>query len=308
MTRGPAFLPALGAVVIWGGMFPVADSVFDVIDPVPLSALRFTIATALMLLLLRAVEGPQSLRLQGRGRTVVLLGVVGFGGFNLLSFVGLSHTTPQHTALIVAMTPVLTVVARWLRDGERPSPGLLACVAGAFAGVGLVITDGDLASLEDGGAGDLLVLAGTICWVRYTLGVAQQDWSPLRFTALAAVPGSLAMVLVAVGGNAIGEIPAPDPAELGDILPALVYVTLFGALISNVLWNAGVGRLGASRAALFMNLTPVVTFAIQAMRGDEPGAVELAGAALTLAALVTANLLGRRQQRAYPTPVPSARA
>jgi hypothetical protein len=45
---------------------------------------------------------------------------------------------------------------------------------------------------------------------------------------------------------------------------------------------------------LFMNLVPVTTFAIEIARGYRPVGAELAGAGLTVAALVAANLLGRR--------------
>lgn len=60
-------------------------------------------------------------------------------------------------------------------------------------------------------------------------------------------------------------------------------------------WNTGVRRLGPANAALFMNLVPVATFAVQIVRGYRPAAVGLVGAGLTVAALVAANLV---------TPVP----
>jgi hypothetical protein len=46
---------------------------------------------------------------------------------------------------------------------------------------------------------------------------------------------------------------------------------------------------------LFGNLIPVTTFAIEIVRGYRPDAVELGGAALTIAALVTSNLYARRK-------------
>ena len=58
-------------------------------------------------------------------------------------------------------------------------------------------------------------------------------------------------------------------------------------------WNEGVRRIGAANGALFMNLVPVVTFAIAIRRGYRPGGWELLGALLTIAALVFANLAGR---------------
>ena len=59
-------------------------------------------------------------------------------------------------------------------------------------------------------------------------------------------------------------------------------------------WNAAIGMIGPQNAVLFGNLIPVTTFAIEIARGYRPGAVELAGAVLTIAALVTNNLLTRR--------------
>jgi hypothetical protein len=59
-----------------------------------------------------------------------------------------------------------------------------------------------------------------------------------------------------------------------------------------------------------MNLVPVTTFTIQAVRGTTPGPVELLGAAITLAALIAANATLRSPQAesatAPPATVPAA--
>jgi drug/metabolite transporter (DMT)-like permease len=55
--------------------------------------------------------------------------------------------------------------------------------------------------------------------------------------------------------------------------------------------------LGPQNATLFGNLIPVTTFVIEIVRGYRPGALELAGAALTIGALVANNLLTRRSER-----------
>jgi drug/metabolite transporter (DMT)-like permease len=66
-------------------------------------------------------------------------------------------------------------------------------------------------------------------------------------------------------------------------------------------WNTGVHGLGPQRTALFMNLVPVTTFAIVALGGSRPAPLELAGGALTVAALACDNLLtSLRARRASP--------
>ena len=68
-------------------------------------------------------------------------------------------------------------------------------------------------------------------------------------------------------------------------------------MIGVLAWNEGVRRIGAANGALFMNLVPVVTFAVEIGRGYRPGEVEIFGALLTIAALVFANLAGRQAIR-----------
>ncbi|HWH96521.1 MAG TPA: DMT family transporter [Baekduia sp.] len=300
----PPYLPSLLAVLCWGGMFPVADAATDHVDAAHITSIRYGVATLAFLALLVAVEGGRSLRYDGRFGRALLFGTLGFAGFNLLSYAGLRHTTPQHASLIAATLPVLTVLARWRTTGERPSPRLLGFVAAAFAGVALVVVGDDPAAALKGGIGDVLVLAGAVCWVRYTLSAASEfgDWSPLRFTALSAAAGTLSILAITAAGDVSGLLSPPSGGQLGDAGWGIVYVVVFGAVVAVLGWNAGVQRLGPANAALFMNLVPVTTFTIQAVRGATPGPVELIGAAVTLGALIGANASLRAPSAAASTP------
>src|SRR4051794_16403605 len=306
----PRALPSLIAVLCWGGMFPIADAAMDHVDAAHITAIRYSIASVAFLALLAAFEGRGALRYDGRFGRALLFGSLGFAGFNLLSYVGLRHTTPQHASLIAALLPVLTVLTRWRMTGERPAPALLAFVGAAFAGVALVVVGDDPSAALQGGVGDLLVLLGAMCWVRYTLSAASDfgGWSPLRFTALSAAAGTLTIVAIAAVGDLSGLLSTPTAGDLGAAGWGIGYIVLFGALIAVLAWNSGVQRIGPANAALFMNLVPVTTFTIQAFRGATPGPVELAGAAVTLAALIGANATLRVPARAPVTNVATSGA
>jgi drug/metabolite transporter (DMT)-like permease len=90
-------------------------------------------------------------------------------------------------------------------------------------------------------------------------------------------------------------VDAPPAGDVVAVSPELLYLALPGAVLAVVTWNAAVGRSGAQNVALIGNLIPVVTFAIQVVRGYRPVALELAGAALTVGALTANNLLLRRR-------------
>src|SRR3954469_20717345 len=272
-------------------MFPIADAAMDHVDAANVTAIRYGVASLIFLGLLAAVEGVRALRYDGRFGRAWLFGTIGFAGFKPLSCVAGRHPRPQHASLIAALLPVLTVLTRWRLTGERPSPALLGFVGVAFAGVALVVVGDNPAAAAQGGVGDLLVLLGAMCWVRYTLSAAGEfgGWSPLRFTALSASAGTLTIVAIAAAGDLSGLLSTPTAGDLGAAGWGMGYIVLFGALIAVLAWNSGVQRIGPANAALFMNLVPVTTFTIQAFRGATPGPVELAGAAVTLAALIGAN-------------------
>jgi drug/metabolite transporter (DMT)-like permease len=227
--------------------------------------------------ILAAVEGRDALRLEGRGLRLWWLGTLGFAGFNLLGFTGLEHARAQSASLIVAL-----------------------------AGVALVISGGDPASIVQGsiGYGDALVLGGVFSFILYTLGAARfPELSPLRYTALTAALGWLSIAAATVVASVAGLEPEPSLGAYADIWWQILYIALVGAVVAVVSWNGSVVALGPQNATLFGNLIPVTTFVIEIVRGYRPGTLELAGAALTIGALVANNVLTRR-----PKPRPAEKS
>jgi drug/metabolite transporter (DMT)-like permease len=299
--------PADGALLgiasgaIWGVMFVIGKSALDRVDAFHLTTIRYGIAGAALLAILAAVEGWSALRLEGRGRRLWLLGSLGFAGFNLLAFTGLDHARPESAALIVAFAPLATALVLWLRTGVPPSRGVLVTFGIALVGVFFVVTHGDPASIVRGsvGWGDGLVLAGVVSFVFYTLGAAEfRGFSPLRYTALTAGLGWLTIAAVTVAVTLSGWKPLPSAADVWEVTPQIAYITVLGAVVAVLAWNAAAASIGPQNTALFVNLVPVVAFAVQIVRGYRPAALEIAGAAVTILALVAANLLARpRRQR-----------
>jgi drug/metabolite transporter (DMT)-like permease len=294
---GAAF--ATATAVAWGGQFVVGKSALGSLNAFPLTTIRYAVASALWLIVLVAVEGRSSLRLEGRGLRLFWLGSLGFAGFNLLAYTGLDHARPQSASLIVALAPLLTALVLWRRTGTRPSATTFALLAVALAGVSLVISAGHPSSIVNGsiGWGDALVLAGVFSFVLYGLGAAElPELSPLRYTTLTATLGWLTLLAATAVATALGLVPLPSAHEVWSVSPQIAYLTIPGAFMAVLTWNAAIGLIGPQNAVLFGNLIPVTTFAIEIVRGYRPGAVELAGAALTIAALVTNNLLARRRR------------
>ena len=278
-------------------LFSVAKRTLPHLDAFALGTVRYGIGVALLVALLVAVEGRQALRYEGRALAASAAGLVGITGFNLLIWIGLAFTRPEHASIVLALQTPLTALAVWLTRGQRPAGFTLGCVALAIVGVLLVVTRGEpsraLAELASGGEllGDALVLLGGISWVIYTLcAPAFRAWSPLRFTALTCIPGAVGLLLANAVAIALGAASLPSFAAIGGVAWQIVYLSV-GTVVLGVLgFNAAVKRLGPLNTVLMLNLVPIGVFAIEAALGRSFAAVELGGAALVIAALAANNL------------------
>jgi drug/metabolite transporter (DMT)-like permease len=295
----PRFLPSLTAALAWGAMFPIVGPALGRLDAFHITTVRYLAASSIFLGLLAAVEGRKALSTDGRTRELWALGTLGFAGFNLLTFVALGHIQPQDAALIVATAPVVTVLVLWALGAGRPRGAQLALTALAFVGVAVVISRGDPARLGSSSAGwELLVLGGVLGWIGYTLAAARRfpGFSPLRYTAITSALGTLSLVGITAIAVLTGAIGSPAPGDYAAEWWRLLYTIGPGAVIAVLAWNDGVRRIGPANGSLFINLVPVVTFAITIGQGYRPGVAELAGAALTVGALISANLVARSRE------------
>ena len=292
------FLPSLTAALAFGTMFPVAASALQRVDAFHLTAIRYGLATLAFVGLLWATEGRAALRIPNRRRGLELwaLGSLGFAGFNLLAYLGLGSSTPQHASVFVALMPVVIVFGLAAITRVKPRPAIVGFAVLAVIGAALVVSGGDPAGLVTGGlsGGDLLFFAGVSSFAAYTLGARRfPDFSPLRYTALSAAGGTATILAVTELTTLAGAEHTPTLADLAAIWWQLIYVVVVGAVIAVLAFNEGVRRLGAPNASLFGNLIPVVTLAIAVAQGYRPAGLELVGIAVTLAALAGANLAGR---------------
>ena len=296
-TLGVLF--ATTTALVWGGQFVVGKSALQTINAFPLSTVRYALAAVLWLLVLVVLEGRGSLRLDGRGWRLFWLGSLGFAGFNLFAYTGLAHARPETASLIVALGPLLTALVLWHRTKVRPARATFGLLGVALLGVALVVSAGHPSSILHGalGWGEVLVLAGVLSFILYSLGAAEfASYSPLRYTALTASLGWLTIAGATLVAIATGLVAAPTTAQLTSVWPQIAYLAIPGAFVAVLTWNAAIKAIGPQNAVLFSNLIPVTTFAIEIARGYRPNAAELLGAALTIGALVASNLLARRTQ------------
>lgn len=283
-------------VLIWGVQFPIAKSAFVHVDPFNLALIRYGFSVCVLLAILIWSEGFSALRFDRQAGMATVFGLIGMCGSPTLVFGGLSLTRPEIAAIIIAIQPAITAVVLWLLRGQRPDGFSLVCIGVAFFGVFTVITgwSTDFASHSKEMMGNLFIFLGALCWIIYTIsGEKFRNWSVLRFTALTMLPGTLGHIVVVVAFTSFGVITTPTIGQWMAASWQVVFLAVFGVLAAMLMWNAGTKRIGALNAVLFINLIPVLTFAVRYWQGARFTWLELFGAALVVAALVANNLAMR---------------
>ena len=278
---GTTLLGLLGVALIWGTNFAVIKVALEELSPEALNALRFPIATVLLILVLR-YRG--RLRLPDRGDVVKLigLGVLGNVIYQLLFIHGLDLTSAGNASLLLATVPVWTILLSSFLGHERPSPLVWLGILGTLAGMILVVAGG--AGVELGGSslqGDLLMAAAAMGWAGYTVGSRDmiRKYGPLRTTTWTLAVGTVGLVLLGAPDLVALQFASVSPvAWMG-----VVYAGVFALSVAYILWYRGVQRIGSSRTAAYSNLVPVGARRVAGGgRGEVPRALQWVGAAVIL--------------------------
>jgi drug/metabolite transporter (DMT)-like permease len=255
----------------------------------PLGAIlwRFTIAVLVITPWIAFREGWDWTGLRRNLWPLLVMGVVGVVGFNLAMFYGLQSTSAVNASLIMAFSPILTACGTVILGGERLTAARVAGLLLGVMGVALVVTRGSFSSLlqTDIARGDLLMLGGSLAWAIYGLIPRRfiHGLAPLQTGAASLIVTVLSLWLICAAVQP-EALQFPPHAALG----AILFMGVLATAVAYQWWNVGVVRIGASRAAGFLNLIPVFTMVSGLLLGQPLSVAQLAGAALVIVGVVLA--------------------
>ncbi|EDB5688217.1 EamA family transporter [Salmonella enterica] len=283
-------------------MFPVMTHALTYIDPFNFTTFRYGIAGIAFALLLLFREGQNSFRLKGeRWGLAWLFGTLGFAGFGFLVFLGQSLAGPGGAltaSIMMATMPMLGLLTIWALKKVRPHASTMSFILLSFSGVVLVITNGDVFAVLNSPislAANLLLIAGALCWVLYTIGGSYfPGWSPLRYTTMTTLLGMISVVLIDLFLVGSGAISVPSAASIITIVPHLLYMALVAGLVAVLCWNVGNRIITPTNGVLFMDVVPITAFIVSALNGIVPTNMQITGAVITAMALVLNNLNQRK--------------
>jgi drug/metabolite transporter (DMT)-like permease len=285
------------AALFWSGNFVVARGMSGKVPPLGLAFWRWLVALVILAFLARRSLAAQWRTIARAWRIVVPLGILGVGNFNMLVYVGLQDTTATNGLLLQSACPAFIVAISSLVGAGHPSARQLAGIATSLLGVATILArgaPGNLSALAFA-PGDLWVLAAVLSWAIYTILLARRP--------AAVDPLALLAVLVLVGVLWVAPWYALEIVRGGRVrvdpttLLTIGYVAVFASVAAYALWNAGVARVGASRAGIFLHLMPAFGSVLAiGFLGERFRGFHAAGIALILVGVWLAGVAATKQE------------
>ena len=263
-------LPLMTSVLFSGSYIAGKYTTLD-LGPLTTTLLRYLIALLFLSGLLLHYKR-RALCLRRRDIVpALLLGLFGIVGYHYFFFQSLRYTEVANTAIINALSPVLTSLAAAVLIKERLSRGNYAGVLVAFIGVLLLLSRGDSNTILDlrFNKGDLLMLLSVISWMVYAL---------LIRTMLDRYSGFTLTFYATLFGVVILLVLAPQEAPLADIqeisrasLLAVVYMGICGSGLGYLLYNLSIREIGPTRTSSFVySVIPLIVAVLALLFFQQP--------------------------------------
>ncbi|MED3563943.1 DMT family transporter [Bacillus xiapuensis] len=287
MYRSKALISLFFVSILWGCNYPVSAYLLRGFSPVFLSTVRICF-TSLFLIVVALVH--KGIRKPTTSEWKTLMGVGIFGTLlnQTFYFTGLHHTTPANASLIIALSPIATILLERIifkvKLTVKKSMGALISLIGVFSIIG--VAGGSFAV----SFGDLNILVAMLCLSISLLYIRRlsKTLNSYVITVYATVLGSVLMIPAAgveslVSGSVISHSPM--------MWILLIAAGIIAQGVAGFWWNGGVAKVGAGTASMFMNIQPFVAIiASHFILGDRILPMQIFGGILVLLGVFIANM------------------
>ncbi len=176
----------------------------------------------------------------------------------LIQVTGIKYTTATNTGWIVGVTPVFMALLGFIFFKEKLSPMKISGIVIAFAGLVLLISNGNFLSIGLlSHKGDFLVLISAFTWGIYSMvnKKISISYSPVMTILFLFIMLEILLLPFAINHDSIYS--AAHLSAKG--WAAILFLGIFSSGTSFVLWSKSLSELEATKAGAFLYLEPFVT-------------------------------------------------
>lgn len=264
------YLSALSAAVIFGFSFLFTKNALDFVTPNQLLALRFLVATLTMSLLW--AFGVIKIRLKRQDlKGVLLLAFVQPILYFLCETQGVRLTTASEAGLMIALIPVFVTLLAIFALREVPSVRQFFFIVLSVLGVVFIVLSGGKATASLQALGFLALLGAVLSAALFNIlsRNLSNRYSPAELTFVMMWLGALIFTALALLEPGSFEALVTGLKEKA-VWMAVVYLGIFSSVLAFFGINYALSKLEASRAAVFNNISTVVSVLAGVFFGGEP--------------------------------------
>lgn len=298
-----SLVAALTASVIFGMSFMFSKLAMAVAQPVVLLAFRFTVAVAVMSLVLLVNEAAGKLRgrklfaFSLRGKPVwklMAMGLIQPVAYFVFENYGILYTSSAVAGTIIAVVPVGCILMDVLVLHERVTRRQVLCALGAVVGVALTSVGGAVTISALGLVFLLLTLCSDIFYYVMSHEAAKQ-FTAFEMTYLMFVVGVVVFVPVALITSGGMTEAITVPAQDGGFWLAVLYLGVLSSGLAYGLLNFANSHLTVTETSLFSNVVTVVSVLAGVLLLHETFTlVQVVGVVLILTCVFIANVAGKK--------------
>jgi len=286
---------AINAIII-GFSFLFTKYALETADPLDTLAFRFMASFAVMSIPVALGK----IKLDYRGKSlkwVLVLALFYPTSFFTFQTFGLQHATSAEGGILLALTPVLTLILASLFLKEQTNLKQKLSIFLSVLGVLLIF-------LIKGSSIDLQNVTGIILLFLSCLALAgnsvlsrslSKQFSPSELSYIMMGLGFVTFLLLSGSKHAangtLHQFFAPLAHDKFTV--AILYLGVLSSLVTSVFSNYILSKIEASKASVFSNLSTVVSLGAGALfLGEEVTLYHLIGAAMIIAGVIGANRFG----------------
>jgi drug/metabolite transporter (DMT)-like permease len=241
-------------VIIWSFDYIAAKHVLEVMDPLVLLYIKYTVALGFMLIIKRFTD--RGWKFYKRDiLTLIVCSVLGEILYFFCEYTAMDYLPVSIISILLAFVPALSIGLEIIIYKKKPSTKLVAGLVICGIGVALVIGV-DFKDLLGGRIiGYLLVLGAIFSWNAYNFITAalHDRYSSIYLTVL-----QLSCVLVTLAPYMIFNVPSPLTFT-PDIIGGIIYLGVFGAGLGFLIQVRALHVIGPTATSLFSNFLPIST-------------------------------------------------
>ena len=274
-------------LVLWSGNYVAGKIALRTLDPITLTCLRLQLAAFIMLAIYFSRRERQPLKL-GDAWPFLYLGFLGVVVNQGLFTVGLNFTTSDHSAVIIAIGPIIILLLARALKLEALTTAKITGMAISFVGVYLLETEHGSPAHSPLLVGDMITFGGVIGFSAYAvLGkrVAAQ-YDAIAMNTFNCVAAALLLLPITIRQVIHLDWRAVAPSDwLG-----MIYMAAGSSVGAYTIFYWVLRYMTASRVGAVSYFQPIVVILLSmAFLGERPSRMLLEGTALVLVGVFLAE-------------------